>query len=136
MQTKMTAPLWLRGCLAFLACGVAAYLLRDHLPSFHLPFVGQGNPNRRCETPVNDRVLSDAVVSRLVDTPVSSKRAPVEALLGAPYCQLPNVTIRSDAKSQRFLYKQAGDNPWLVVLYEDKDYVGFSRSSQGPQRGQ
>ena len=135
-QTGKTVPLGVRGCLALLACGVAFYLLRDHLPSVRLPLGQKGNPIRRCETTVNDRVLSDDFLGRLAATPVRSKRASVEALLGAPYCQLPTINARTDAKSERFLYKGTGDAPWLVVMYEGKEYTGFSFSSQGPQRGQ
>lgn len=135
MSANITTPLWVRVCLAALAVGSAVYLLRGQLPLMYLPLGQQDNANRRCETPVNDRVLSDEVVARLKDKPLRSKRAPVESLLGVPYCQLPMLHIRSEVESQRFLYKQAEDPPWLIVLYEGSEYTGYTLSAKPPQRG-
>jgi|SRR5579883_730943 len=131
-----TAPLWFRGCLSLIACGMAAYLCRGQIPFLHS--TANVNLNRRCETAVHDRVLPDTVVARLQSVPNSSPRAPVESLLGEPYCRLPNLATRVDRLGERlgerYLYQQAGEPHWLIVLYEGGQYVGFSVSSQPPLR--
>ena len=71
----------------------------------------------RCQTPVNDRVLPIAVVAKLELVLPDSDRQSVAALLGAPYCQLPTLQLRTGNESKRFVYRY--DGGWLVVMYED-----------------
>lgn len=134
MKASPVLPLWSRVTALLMVLVVVAVLNRDQLSRFVSVglFLRSASADRRCETAVNDRQLSEQTVKQLLAIPSQSPRSKVEALLGEPYCQLPNVTIRPELKSVRFLYRQPGDRPWLVVLYEGAEYLGSASSNRPP----
>ena len=129
-----TPPLWLRMTIVATAVVVVLFLCRHPLSLFVRGVGGSRSvsSNHRCETPVHERQLSSETVRQLAAMPLRSQRARVEALLGSPYCQLPNVSVRTELKSVRFLYQQPGDHSWLVVMYEGTEYVGSASSDRPP----
>ena len=78
-----------------------------------------------------DIVSSQAVLSRqqliqLLTIPERENRQAIEAIAEDPYCSLTALEVRAGVMAERAAYPLAFDpNTWLVVLYEDEEYVGY-----------
>lgn len=78
-----------------------------------------------------DIISSQAVLSRqkltqLLTVPERENRQAIEAIAEEPYCTLTAIEVRAGVSAERAAYPLAFDpNTWLVVLYEDEEYVGY-----------
>ena len=78
-----------------------------------------------------DIISSQAVLSRqqltqLLTVPERENRQAFEAIAEDPYCTLTAIEVRAGVSAERAAYPLAFDpNTWLVVLYEDEEYVGY-----------
>lgn len=78
-----------------------------------------------------DIISSQAVLSRqqltqLLTVPERENRQAIEAITESPYCTLSAIEVRAGVTAERAAYPLAFDpNTWLVVLYEDEEYVGY-----------
>ena len=78
-----------------------------------------------------DIISSQAVLSRqqltqLLTVPERENRQAIETIAEEPYCALAAIEVRAGVEAERTAYPLAFDpNTWLVVLYEDEEYVGY-----------
>ncbi len=78
-----------------------------------------------------DIISSQAVLSRqqltqLLTVPERENRQAIEAIAADPYCALATIEVRAGVMAERTAYPLAFDpNTWLVVLYENEEYVGY-----------
>lgn len=73
--------------------------------------------------------LSRSKLSRLLTVPERSNKAAVRQIVQMPYCTLPPLRVRSGPTAQREAYPLEFDpQTWLIVLYEDNEYAGYSFS--------
>ena len=78
-----------------------------------------------------DIISSQAVLSRqqltqLLTVPERENRQAIEAIAEDPYCTLAAIEVRAGVMAERSAYPLAFDpTTWLVVLYEDEEYVGY-----------
>lgn len=71
-------------------------------------------------------VLSRQQLSQLLTVPERENRQAIEAIAAEPYCTLDPIELRAGVDAERAAYPLAFDpNTWLVVLYEDEEYVGY-----------
>ncbi len=71
-------------------------------------------------------VLSRQQLTQLLTVPERENRQAIEAIAEAPYCSLAAIEVRAGVMAERTAYPLAFDpNTWLVVLYEDEEYVGY-----------
>lgn len=83
-----------------------------------------------CQEIVQSRtVLSREQLSQLLTVPEGSGKEQVLQVVREPYCKLQTLQLRAGEVSQREAYPLAFDpQTWLVVLYEDDQYAGYSFS--------
>ena len=78
-----------------------------------------------------DIIASQAVLSRqqltqLLTIPERENRQAIDAIAEDPYCTLTTIEVRAGVMAERTAYPLAFDpNTWLVVLYEEEEYVGY-----------
>ena len=78
-----------------------------------------------------DIIASQAVLSRqqltqLLTIPERENRQAIEAIAKDPYCTLAAIEVRAGVMAERSVYPLAfAPNTWLIVLYEDEEYVGY-----------
>ena len=71
-------------------------------------------------------VLSRQQLTQLLTVPERDNRQAIEAIAQEPYCSLGAIEVRAGVEAERAAYPLAFDpNTWLVVLYEDEEYVGY-----------
>ena len=71
-------------------------------------------------------VLSRQQLTQLLTVPERENRQAIEAIAEEPYCSLAAIEVRAGVMAERTAYPLAFDpNTWLVVLYEDEEYVGY-----------
>ena len=71
-------------------------------------------------------VLSRQQLTQLLTVPEREPRQAIEAIVAEPYCSLAAIEVRAGVMAERAVYPLAFDpNTWLVVLYEDEEYVGY-----------
>ncbi|MEM7063839.1 MAG: hypothetical protein AAF572_11825 [Cyanobacteria bacterium P01_B01_bin.77] len=71
-------------------------------------------------------VLSRQQLTQLLTIPERENRQAIEAIAEEPYCTLPSIEVRAGVAAERAAYPLAFDpNTWLVVLYENEEYVGY-----------
>lgn len=71
-------------------------------------------------------VLSRQQLTQLLTVPERENRQAIEAIAEEPYCSLTEIEVRAGVMAERTAYPLAFDpNTWLVVLYEDEEYVGY-----------
>ncbi|MEM7065120.1 MAG: hypothetical protein AAF572_18425 [Cyanobacteria bacterium P01_B01_bin.77] len=71
-------------------------------------------------------VLSRQQLTQLLTVPERENRQAIEAIAKDPYCTLAAMNVRAGVEAERAAYPLAFDpNTWLVVLYEDQEYVGY-----------
>ena len=71
-------------------------------------------------------VLSRQQLTQLLTVPEREPRQAIEAIVEDPYCSLAAIEVRAGVMAERAVYPLAFDpNTWLVVLYEDEEYVGY-----------
>ncbi len=71
-------------------------------------------------------VLSRQQLTQLLTVPERENRQAIEAIVEEPYCTLSTLEVRAGTMAERIAYPLAFDpNTWLVVLYEDEEYVGY-----------
>lgn len=74
----------------------------------------------------NQAVLSRQQLTQLLTVPERENRQVIEAIVEEPYCTLAAIEVRAGVEAERAAYPLAFDpNTWLVVLYEDEEYVGY-----------
>lgn len=110
-------------------------LLTGYLSAlFNLPFrrsletQQSSTPDRWvCQEIVQPKAsLSREQLAKLLSVPERSQRRNVRELVKEPYCQLPSLSIRAGAKTERHIYPLGFDpQTSLVVLYEGETYVGY-----------
>ncbi|MEL6130495.1 MAG: hypothetical protein AAFR30_11395, partial [Cyanobacteria bacterium J06628_4] len=55
----------------------------------------------------------------------------IKDIVAEPYCQMATIELRDSVTAQREAYPLAfAPRTWLVMLYEDNEYAGFSFSFQ------
>ena len=71
-------------------------------------------------------VLSRQQLTQLLTVPEREPRQAIETIVEDPYCSLAAIEVRAGVMAERAVYPLAFDpNTWLVVLYEDEEYVGY-----------
>ena len=71
-------------------------------------------------------VLSRQQLTQLLTVPERENRQAIETIAAEPYCTLDAIKVRAGVEAERAAYPLAFDpNTWLVVLYEDAEYVGY-----------
>jgi len=80
-----------------------------------------------CQGAVNEGVIiSREQLAEFLTISERDPRTRVEEVLKAPYCQLPNLSVRAGATAERLVYPLAFDpKTWLIVLYEEDEYAGY-----------
>ncbi|MEM1256444.1 MAG: hypothetical protein AAGI69_28750 [Cyanobacteria bacterium P01_H01_bin.21] len=80
-----------------------------------------------CQNIVSSQaVLSRQQLTQLLTVPERENRQAIEAIAEEPYCSLTAIEVRAGVMAERAAYPLAFDpNTWLVVLYEDEEYVGY-----------
>jgi hypothetical protein len=80
-----------------------------------------------CEGAVTEGVvISRQQLAEFLTISERDARSRVEEVLKAPYCQLPNLSVRAGVVSERKVYPLAFDpRTWLIVLYEGDEYAGY-----------
>ncbi len=74
-------------------------------------------------------ILSRDQLSRLLAIPERSSKVQIRQIMKEPYCQLPQVDVRSGVSARREAYPLAFDTQtWLIVLYEGDEYAGYDFS--------
>ena len=71
-------------------------------------------------------ILSRQQLTQLLTVPERENRQAIEAIANDPYCSLAAIEVRAGVEAERAAYPLAFDpNTWLVVLYENEEYVGY-----------
>ena len=80
-----------------------------------------------CQGDINEGVvISREQLAQFLTISERDTKAKVQEILQAPYCQLPTIEVRAEAKAERAVYPLAFDpQTWLVVLYEGDEYAGY-----------
>lgn len=80
-----------------------------------------------CQTILSSQaVLSRQQLTQLLTVPERENRQAIEAIANDPYCSLAAIEVRAGVEAERAAYPLAFDpNTWLVVLYENEEYVGY-----------
>ena len=86
----------------------------------------------QCETIVqSSAVLSRSQLAELLTVPERSNQQLIKDIVAEPYCQMTTIELRDSITAQREAYPLAfAPRTWLVMLYEDNEYAGFSFSFQ------
>ncbi|NEP56247.1 MAG: hypothetical protein F6K31_04385 [Symploca sp. SIO2G7] len=81
----------------------------------------------RCQTiHASQAVLSRQQLTQLLTVPERENRQAIEEIAAEPYCTLAAIEVRAGVMAERAVYPLAFDpNTWLVVLYEEEEYVGY-----------
>ncbi|NEQ32725.1 MAG: hypothetical protein F6K04_17255 [Leptolyngbya sp. SIO4C5] len=82
---------------------------------------------QQCETVVQAQAkLSRETLAQLLTIPERDPKAKVRELVAEPYCQLPELQVRSGVVAEREAYPLAFDpQTRLVILYENDEYAGY-----------
>ena len=74
----------------------------------------------------SEAILSRQQLTQLLTVPERENRQVIEAITEEPYCSLATIEVRAGVMAERAAYPLAFDpNTWLVVLYEEEEYVGY-----------
>ncbi len=119
------ASVWLQ----YLLAATCIITLLTLLSKLQLNLQNQETTDQRlgCEKIVQPKAtISREQLAKLLSIPERSQRNIVQEILKQPYCQLPSLSIRTGAKTERDVYPLAFDpQTSLIVLYEGKSYVGY-----------
>ncbi|MBE9010911.1 hypothetical protein IQ250_11900 [Pseudanabaenaceae cyanobacterium LEGE 13415] len=81
-----------------------------------------------------DALLSRERILKLMTIAEGATKAKVRSVLKAPYCKLKPITVRAGATAEREVYPLESDPKiWVIVLYEDDNYVGVRLVPQTQQ---
>lgn len=81
-----------------------------------------------------DAALSRERILKLMTIAEGATKTRVRSVLKAPYCRLKPITVRAGVAAEREVYPLEFDPKiWVIVLYEDDNYVGVRLV---PQTGQ
>lgn len=81
-----------------------------------------------------DAVLSRERILKLMTIAEGVTKTRVRSILKAPYCRLKPITVRAGVAAEREVYPLEFDpKVWVIVLYENDNYVGVRLV---PQTGQ
>ncbi len=85
------------------------------------------DPNQFCQKIVQpEAAVTREQLAQLLTVPERGERAKVQNIVKQPYCQMPSLSIRAGAMTERYAYPLASDpQTWVVILYEGKTYVGY-----------
>jgi hypothetical protein len=85
-----------------------------------------------CQGTIKAQVaISREQLAQLLTIPERDSKERVTDILKEPYCQLPNLEVRSGVVAEREVYPLAFDpQTRLVVLYEGDEYAGYRFSFQ------
>ena len=80
-----------------------------------------------CQTMISSQtVLSRQQLAQLLSVPERENRQAIGTIAKDPYCTLAEMEVRAGVIAERAAYPLAFDpNTWLIVLYEDEEYVGY-----------
>ena len=111
--------------------GLAALSLLTNLSS-HFQTTTNSRQNQ-CQNVVQpSAVLSRGQLAKILTVPERSSQQKITEIVAEPYCQLPPIELRAGVAAKRDAYPLAfAPSTWLVMLYEDDEYAGFSFSFQG-----
>ncbi|NEQ49975.1 MAG: hypothetical protein F6K11_07570 [Leptolyngbya sp. SIO3F4] len=86
----------------------------------------------QCEATVqSSAVLSRSQLAELLTIPERANQQSVKDIVSEPYCQMPAIEVRDGVTAKREAYPLAfAPRTWLVMLYEEEEYAGFSFSFQ------
>ena len=84
----------------------------------------------QCQTIVqSSAVLSRNQLAELLTVPERSNQQLIKDIVAEPYCQMTTIELRDRVTAQREASPLAfAPRTWLVLLYEDNEYAGFSFS--------
>ena len=72
-----------------------------------------------------DAVLSRERILKLMAIAEGATKTRVRSVLKAPYCRLKPITVRAGVAAEREVYPlEADPKIWVIVLYEEDNYVG------------
>lgn len=81
-----------------------------------------------------DAVLSRERILKLMTIVEGTTKTRVRSVLKAPYCRLKPVTVRAGVAAEREVYPLEFDPKiWVIVLYEDDNYIGVRLVPQTQQ---
>lgn len=81
-----------------------------------------------------DAVLSRERIMKLMTTAEGTAKTRVRNILKVPYCRLKPITVRAGVTAEREVYPLEFDPKiWVIVLYEDDNYVGVRLMPQTQQ---
>lgn len=121
---------WSRQYFHLCGWGLAAFSLLLNI-GFYFQTAASGRENQ-CQTTVqSSAVLSRKQIAQLLTVPERSSRQQITNIVAEPYCQLPAIELRDGVTAEREAYPLAfSPSTWLVLLYEEDEYAGFSFSFQ------
>ena len=104
--------------------------------NFYLSTPNVGNTKESCQTIVqSSAILSRKQLANLLTVPERASQQLVKDIVAEPYCQLSDIELRDGVVAKREAYPLAfAPTTWLVMLYEDDEYAGFSFSFQSFKR--
>ncbi len=119
---------WLAG--GVLLAGLALLVHQDGLAPIESVWrLRQPDPELCLEIVRSQAVLSRSRLSQLLTIPERDRKERVRAIVGEPYCRLPNVEVRAGTIAEREAYPMEFDpKVWLIVLYEGDEYAGYAFS--------
>lgn len=81
-----------------------------------------------------DAVLSRERILKLMAIAEGTTKTRVRSVLKAPYCRLKPITVRAGVAAEREVYPLEFDPKiWVIVLYEEDNYVGVRAVPQTQQ---
>lgn len=92
-----------------------------------LPSAKSVSQKPACNTVISDTArLSRDQLLQLLAIPERGTKQQVRQVVSEPYCQLPDLNVRSGVTAEREAYPLAFDpGTSLVILYEDNEYAGY-----------
>lgn len=86
------------------------------------------------EVVTSDAVLSRERILKLMTIAEGATKTRVRSVLKAPYCRLKPITVRAGVAAERDVYPLEFDSKiWVIVLYEQDNYVGVRLVPQTQQ---
>jgi len=84
------------------------------------------NKTNVCQIKRQNATITRAQALKLIATKEGGKRSELVMFLQEPYCQLPELQVRTVEKSKRDVYPLDSDpDIWIVLLYERDEYAGY-----------
>ncbi|KAM3091295.1 hypothetical protein ACKFKG_26285 [Phormidesmis sp. 146-35] len=92
---------------------------------FLMPAFKSAEELQCAEVVTPDAVLSRERILKLMAIAEGATKTRVRSVLKAPYCRLKPITVRAGVAAEREVYPlEADPKIWVIVLYEEDNYVG------------